>query len=51
MGYGEFSELALWHDSLLGVFVAVLAYMGVLARKGEKDFALANVFNLSLIHI
>jgi len=45
LGYREFSKLALWHDSLLGVFVTVLAYMGVLAWQGERDFAVANLFN------
>jgi len=45
LGYQEFSELALWHDSLMGSFVTVLAYMGVLAWQGERDFAAANLFN------
>ena len=45
MGYREFSELALWHDSLIGVFFTVLAYMGVLARRGERYFAVANLIN------
>ena len=45
LGYREFSEPALWHDSLMGSFVTVLAYMGVLAGQGEEDFALANLFN------
>ncbi|MFQ6033509.1 MAG: SPW repeat protein [Candidatus Bipolaricaulia bacterium] len=45
LGYREFSELALWHDSLMGVFVTVFAYMAVLAWQGERYFAVANLFN------